>query len=352
MVKHTLVLAATLAVSTALTPAVYGAVFGHDDRVPLNEADTQNIDRLTNATGGIACEDGSWGSGFIVDVSDYVQGNQDFYIVATTSKVLHDPDTGESRGVCWFLPAVALGHNMLISEYLAGDSRVANADSDDWAFAKINRHGLNLEPLPVAFADTYDFGRDIHLELSTVSFVRAWDTVAYASGCEPDDKSRYTALWRHKEDVNRMVLHNCDFLDEGRGGPLMYLSDGEFFAIAINAGDGGGREFPRLSGIPYDPRRSFHNFARRFDDELEQKLVAFVSRFAHIKNPSATIQAFSELIRNIQTELTRLGYDSGPIDGLLGVKTLEAIQAFQATLNITPTGQVSEELLLLLKLRE
>ena len=124
---------------------------------------------------------------------------------------------------------------------------------------------------------------------------------------------------------------------------------GEFRVIAVNAGDGGGTKYKRLYGIPYDPQRSFHNYSRRFDSELEEKLIAFISRFAHVKSPSPTVAARTELVTKIQDNLNRLGYDAGPSDGLMGRRTRDAVRAFQTTLGITPTGRVSEELVLLLE---
>ena len=352
MRKSDLFQLAILSVAFALPTGGVCAVFGHDDRVPFVEAEIAGSTNLKNASGAISCLDGSWGSGFIVDISEYVDGAQDFYIVATTARVLYEPQTGKSRGRCAFVPAAAPRVHLELKDRLFGGTTLSNADSDDWAYAMIERHATQLESLPIAFGNTYNFRPDIPLEPWTTGFSAEMNTVSISSNCELDDKSHYPSLWRQRDDFSRMVLHSCDVAASSRGGPLAYLSDGQFFAIAINAGDGGGAKFPNLSGVPYDPERGFHNFSRRFDEELEGKLVAFVSRFAHIKDPSPTVQAFSQLVRNVQAELTRLGYDAGPIDGLVGTKTHEAIQAFQTTLNITPNGRVSEELLLLLLARE
>ena len=47
----------------------------------------------------------------------------------------------------------------------------------------------------------------------------------------------------------------------------------------------------------------------------------------------------------IQTGLSELGYDPGPVDGQVGEKTKEAIRDFQRDRSLEPTGLVSEELL-------
>ena len=49
-------------------------------------------------------------------------------------------------------------------------------------------------------------------------------------------------------------------------------------------------------------------------------------------------------IANLQRALHRLGYDPGPVDGILGARTKSAIQAFQADAGLPVTGQLSERL--------
>ena len=325
------------------------AVFGFDDRRPYDEVAEAELSMLGDAVGAITCFDGSRGSGFVVDVGEYVGIEPDFYVIATTAHVLYDGETGASRGRCAFRPASAPGVHFELGERLVGATRLDNADEADWAFARIDKFSHRLEPMRVAFGETYDFGDFSGLELRAVGFDPELDGLVVASDCELDDKSSYPSLSRQKRGIRRMVIHDCDFVEVSRGGPLLVLSGGALHVIAVNAGDSGGQRFTRLSGIPYDPKRNFYNFSRRFDRELEEKLIAFVSRFAHLRNPSPTTRARSDLIESVQFELNRLGYDAGPVDGLAGRKTREAVEAFQTALGITPTGWISEELLLLLK---
>ena len=56
--------------------------------------------------------------------------------------------------------------------------------------------------------------------------------------------------------------------------------------------------------------------------------------------PTAT----GKRIANVQRGLAALGYDPGPVDGILGAKTRAAIRAFQAREKRPVTGVVSEEL--------
>lgn len=50
-------------------------------------------------------------------------------------------------------------------------------------------------------------------------------------------------------------------------------------------------------------------------------------------------------IRRIQRELDRLGFNPGPADGSLGLKTTAAIKQYQRSRGLDPTGLVSEDLI-------
>ena len=51
----------------------------------------------------------------------------------------------------------------------------------------------------------------------------------------------------------------------------------------------------------------------------------------------------AELIRMAQLTLKDSGFDPGPIDGILGPKTREAIKGFQIKNDLEPTGEIDEE---------
>ena len=65
---------------------------------------------------------------------------------------------------------------------------------------------------------------------------------------------------------------------------------------------------------------------------------------------SALRTAISTVARQVQKGLLALGYDVGAVDGLIGPRTRAAIRAFQADHGLSPTGKVSEELALALRL--
>lgn len=55
------------------------------------------------------------------------------------------------------------------------------------------------------------------------------------------------------------------------------------------------------------------------------------------------------LVYNIQASLTRLGYNPGPIDGVYGQRTAEAISAYEYNKRLPVTGQPSPGLLQMLQ---
>ena len=66
---------------------------------------------------------------------------------------------------------------------------------------------------------------------------------------------------------------------------------------------------------------------------------------APVDPPEPKPQPETDFVRAIQSELKRLGYDVGPIDGLAGRKTVTAIRSFEVAEHLPVTGVLSEELL-------
>ena len=57
----------------------------------------------------------------------------------------------------------------------------------------------------------------------------------------------------------------------------------------------------------------------------------------------------NETVRLLQEYLTALGYDPGPVDGVIGRRTVIALKQAQVDLKVAPTGEVTPELLELLR---
>ncbi len=69
------------------------------------------------------------------------------------------------------------------------------------------------------------------------------------------------------------------------------------------------------------------------------------------QQPPAAPQTFqqpgpnAQLVRDVQSELSALGYDVGAIDGQVGARTINAVQSYQYNNNLLVDGQVTQQLL-------
>ncbi|MEM1401387.1 MAG: peptidoglycan-binding domain-containing protein, partial [Pseudomonadota bacterium] len=73
-----------------------------------------------------------------------------------------------------------------------------------------------------------------------------------------------------------------------------------------------------------------------------------------LPEPEITIDIVSmtdaERINEIQSTLADLGYDPGPVDGLMGSRTRSAIESFESDIGRTPTGEPSNYIVAALRL--
>lgn len=60
------------------------------------------------------------------------------------------------------------------------------------------------------------------------------------------------------------------------------------------------------------------------------------------KKDPAKSRGYSKAVAGIQLDLKRLGYDPGPIDGLLGPKTKAAIAKFEGAQGLPPGWRIGE----------
>ena len=68
--------------------------------------------------------------------------------------------------------------------------------------------------------------------------------------------------------------------------------------------------------------------------------------------PQAALGAYDGQVEAVQARLTELGYDPGPVDGLIGRRTRKALRAFQDEEGLDASGRVDEPTLIALRLRE
>jgi tetratricopeptide (TPR) repeat protein len=69
---------------------------------------------------------------------------------------------------------------------------------------------------------------------------------------------------------------------------------------------------------------------------------------AHLSPPSKSIDSKTSktnLVRKVQQNLSRLGYNPGPADGIIGPKTRAAVKAFQRDNDLKIDSRINEALL-------
>lgn len=83
--------------------------------------------------------------------------------------------------------------------------------------------------------------------------------------------------------------------------------------------------------------------------KLNQRIRDAVSQPPPAKAPakSAAVQegAAEKKVRTVQTGLSELGYTPGPIDGVVGQQTVDAIKSFEADRRMKITGEISDRLI-------
>ena len=100
------------------------------------------------------------------------------------------------------------------------------------------------------------------------------------------------------------------------------------------------RAYQRAAGLPVDGVPT---------DALLDHLT-FVEPAAAVSSASKRrTTGPSPFIREVQQALKLRGYDPGPVDGVSGHRTRAAVRRFQQDYNLSPTGEVDERVLRLLK---
>ncbi len=129
---------------------------------------------------------------------------------------------------------------------------------------------------------------------------------------------------------------------EGRGVPWDYVQAYAWFELAAAQGNGEAREIrDRLARAMSEEQLAA---ARRIVDAWQPVATAPVTA----PGPSQPAALDPVLVSAIQRRLASLGYDTGPIDGKLGERTIAAIKAFESAVGGEPRGRPRHELLRLL----
>ncbi len=187
------------------------------------------------------------------------------------------------------------------------------------------------------------------------------------------------------EQGNASAMHNLAVLYAmGQDGVSDYDSAGDWFTRAADLGVKDSQFnlailHARGSGVPQDLEETYKWFAiaaksgdkdaARKRDEVANALRPEQLESARAKvelwKPAALSEAANSVrippewrgtdtrtasvdmekaVRNIQAILTKNGFDTGGVDGVMGNKTIAAIKAFQTSVGLEPTGEVNDAL--------
>lgn len=93
-------------------------------------------------------------------------------------------------------------------------------------------------------------------------------------------------------------------------------------------------DYQRANNIPVDGEAT---------EELLDR-IRFNRRIAEIAKPAPPAQA-DPRVRLVQSGLSELGYEPGPVDGIMGDQTRDAIRQFERHRRLPESGQISERLI-------
>ncbi|MEM6460584.1 MAG: peptidoglycan-binding protein [Pseudomonadota bacterium] len=271
----------------------------------------------------------------------------------------------EAVGPLALREAAADGDGLALFEVGARYTDGRGVDADLSEAAKWYRLSANMGFAPAQYrlANFYEKGTGVERD---VDRAKTWYQMAaeqgnasamhnlavlYAMGREeaPDFESAATWFTQAAElgvkdsQFNLAILHA-----RGSGVPQDLEESYKWFAIAANSGD---KDASKKRDEVANALRPEQLESARAKVEL-WKPAALVEAANSVRIPpewrgSETRTAsvdMTKAVKNIQAILTKNGFDTGGVDGIMGNRTVEAIKQFQASVGLPPTGEVSDAL--------
>ena len=184
-----------------------------------------------------------------------------------------------------------------------------------------------------------------------------YNAVAGQDGRQRDVLSRLSDLEQHSSLPVTIGVGTFD----GRPTTKSMVTLEQLAEIAANAEERDvlaaevGRELRAIGlyrGQADDPdgvqlRQAIESYQRAHDMEVTGEPTARLRdhiRYIAEIGEAATAGVDDVDVRTVQEGLARLGYSPGPVDGVLGGQTREAIRQFEKDRNLAQTGTISEEL--------
>ncbi|MEX6504914.1 peptidoglycan-binding protein [Jiella sp. M17.18] len=202
-----------------------------------------------------------------------------------------------------------------------------------------------------------DKARDEYLAAADQGNVRAMHNLAvlYATGIDGKSDPKKAADWFQQAASYGMTdsQYNLGILyARGAGVDQDMTKSYKWFSIVAESGDkdaANKRDEVKKSLSPAQVKAvdtEVANFQPKPRNEAANTVdIPKAWEAAPVKPSTTSSVDVTRAIRNIQTILTKLGYDPGTPDGIVGTKTTEAIKHFQKDTGLTPNGDIDEALI-------
>jgi protease YdgD len=322
------------------------AVFGRDDRVALPAAQSRlgaGIGILTNPRARSVC------TAFCVSDSIVATAAHCLFRTAeepaprledfTFARVKNDPR--QRTRLAGHAQRMSLGHVVAGSTSLSIKPPIDA--TRDWALARLATPVCRGHALPLAPADDKALVEAAAANRLLVAgyhrdFPR-WQ-IAASRQCEVKHLARgpdEIGFRRDFVDAERLILHTCDTGGASSGSPLLIETPRGPVVVGINVGT------YVQSKVMMQNGEVVHRFKA---DEIANTAVAISAPAAALSAlETADVLAGVGPIRALQKELASRGHYAGAIDGTHGLKLKSAIEAYERTEKLTPTGLPTRALL-------
>lgn len=150
-----------------------------------------------------------------------------------------------------------------------------------------------------------------------------WYLVGTVAPKDPPEAARWFNKAADQGDRSAMFFLGTMYA-KGQGVPKDYSTALGWFQMAS------------AKGFPVPPEYLTMDGIATLDREYQS---------AQIPTEKSVVPSRAATVRNVQDGLTQLGYQPGPVDGMMGKKTANAIKAFQQDVNLPVDGRVSAALM-------
>lgn len=317
-----------------------------------------------NALGTIRCNGKVVGSSEILNV-DHLTGkkhSKGFAVGVTVAHVLRDDETGKDRTNCYYHPLDISKQRYKITKKILGrhgkkgaDGKIINNRSEDWA-AFVLEEDIDTEFGAFHFTSKTDSELDeFQRQGGSINLVGYNHTTQRISvtlrNCGVVNRQPGDLLYGR----NEFLVDSCDSNGGASGGGLVANYKDKALLLGVDIGGAfdekdtnhDGIYYPGkgpIPGEPFDPKNNV-NYSIKFQGDF----LSAIKTLARHKNPIVPNIQQNSIVLNIQQLLSKLGFDVGPADGIMGMKTRAAIRLFQSSNGIEPTGEPSKELLIKLQ---